>query len=118
MVKIEEIEKDPMEALVGNELIRDAKGQTKLATTTALKGKDLVLLYFSASWCVSEKSIVYAFAHCCCFLYITVPQTCRLVVLLLFLLMIDHFTSKFHHFSIQPTTASLSSLFAPFKGIL
>ena len=51
MVEIKEIDADPMEALLGKELIRDARGTSKLATTAALKGKDLVLLYFSASWC-------------------------------------------------------------------
>lgn len=54
MVKIEEIKDDPMEMLLGSELIRDAKGKTKLATTAALKGKKLVLLYFSASWYVKN----------------------------------------------------------------
>ena len=52
MVKIEEIKDDPMEMFLGSELIRDANGNTKLSTTLALQGKKLVLLYFSASWCV------------------------------------------------------------------
>lgn len=53
MVKIEEIKEDPkaMEALLGNQLISEPKGAKPLSTTKALAGKDLVLLYFSASWC-------------------------------------------------------------------
>ena len=48
MVQIEEVKEDPMEQLLGDTLI--AAGQKKtLDTTATLKGKDLVLLYFSVS---------------------------------------------------------------------
>jgi len=41
---------DPMESLLGSSLLIKANSPNE-KTTTALKGKDLVLLYFSASWC-------------------------------------------------------------------
>jgi nucleoredoxin len=40
-----------MQALLGPILIADAKGTKRIATDKALQNKDLVLLYFSASWC-------------------------------------------------------------------
>jgi nucleoredoxin len=42
--------KTPMEELLGENLLTKVKGPKK-ATSAALKDKDLVLLYFSASWC-------------------------------------------------------------------
>lgn len=50
MVQIEEFKDDPMEQLLGERLI--VSGEKKaLVTADALKGKELVLLYFSAAWC-------------------------------------------------------------------
>lgn len=40
-----------MQTLLGPTLIADAKGTKRVAADKALKDKDLVLLYFSASWC-------------------------------------------------------------------
>lgn len=37
--------------LLGPTLIKDAKGKQTVKTESALKSKDFVLLYFSASWC-------------------------------------------------------------------
>mmetsp|Transcript_2047 Transcript_2047/g.2859 ORF Transcript_2047/g.2859 Transcript_2047/m.2859 type:complete len:256 (+) Transcript_2047:101-868(+) len=42
---------NPFVELLGPTLIRDANGKQTVKTVDALKGKDLVLLYFSASWC-------------------------------------------------------------------
>jgi nucleoredoxin len=42
--------KSPMETLLGPSLLTDSNGSTK-DTTALLKDKDLVALYFSASWC-------------------------------------------------------------------
>lgn len=44
----------PMEALLGQKLLTKKSGPGK--TATLLKGKELVLLYFSASWCPPCKA--------------------------------------------------------------
>jgi len=41
--------KSPIEDLLGPSLMKNAKGE-KISTASALKGKDLVALYFSAKW--------------------------------------------------------------------
>mmetsp|Transcript_29500 Transcript_29500/g.81081 ORF Transcript_29500/g.81081 Transcript_29500/m.81081 type:complete len:247 (+) Transcript_29500:82-822(+) len=41
----------PLVELLGETLIQDPKGKKTVKTVDALKNKDLVLLYFSASWC-------------------------------------------------------------------
>lgn len=54
MVKIEELQDPdapPMEVLLGKELISDTASGKTLPTAKTLEKKDLVLLYFSASWC-------------------------------------------------------------------
>jgi nucleoredoxin len=41
----------PMEALLGTTLVKNSKSGATASTKTLLKDKDLVGLYFSASWC-------------------------------------------------------------------
>jgi nucleoredoxin len=48
-------EPTPMETLLGPALLTNVKGPAK-KTKDLLKGKDLVLLYFSASWCPPCKT--------------------------------------------------------------
>jgi nucleoredoxin len=50
MSTAEETQQPTLEELLGPSLLTNAKGSKK-ATREALKDKDLVLLYFSASWC-------------------------------------------------------------------
>jgi hypothetical protein len=54
MVNIEELpdpDAIPMETLLGKTLIADTTSGKTLDTAQTLAKKDLVLLYFSASWC-------------------------------------------------------------------
>jgi nucleoredoxin len=44
-----------MDALLGSKLLTKAGGPKK-ATSEVMKGKDLLLLYFSASWCPPCKA--------------------------------------------------------------
>jgi len=47
---------NPFVSLLGPTLIQDVKGKKQVKTINAVKNKELVLLYFSASWCPPCKA--------------------------------------------------------------